>query len=256
MQKEHPILFSTLMVQAILAGRKTNTRRLTKLQEINKHPDWWECIPVKNMAGELAYMFTDKESGKVVFIKSPYGQPGDMLWARESQQWLEGFAGSGYYVFKADFTQQNGAWEQDIKVDGKDRVERVEKWRPSIHMPKEASRIWLPVEDVRVERLQDISEEDAIAEGVQENVCDPETADRCPSLLCIDGCSGKGQYYRYPVDFDDLPCYSARESFQTLWHSINGRESWNANPWVWAVKFKVLSTTGHPAIAEQEAAAV
>jgi hypothetical protein len=118
-------------------------------------------------------------------------------------------------------------------------------WKPSIHMPKAAARIWLQVTDIRVERLQDITEEDAIKEGVRSNEC--SDVSKCPSLFCkSNGCAGAGEYHRYPVDYDDEPCYSAVESFESLWQSINGPESWEANPFIWRVAFNVLSTTGKP----------
>lgn len=165
------------MVQAILAGRKTQTRRILKQQDIRIHSiEGWPA----SSTGE---------------VKCPYGQVGDVLWVRET--WDFGYP----YAYKAD-----GALP-------------ITKWRPSIHMPKAACRLFLRITNVRVERLQDISEEDAIAEGVS----------RYP----------KSPIYGYKNYLhEDMYCLTAVDSFRTLWHSINGEQSWNDNPWVWVVEFE------------------
>jgi hypothetical protein len=219
--KEHPILFSTAMVQALLAGRKTQTRRVVK-------------FPLK--VPMVMASIGDCDSPPMLYCCK--WQAGDMMYVRETWQHtdcmnLHRSDENAGYIYKAS---ENGeAWESS---------DENWHWKPSIHLPKDGSRIWLQIESVKVERVQGISEDDAIAEGVQENLCDDPA--KCPSVLKGDICCGKGEYFRYPVDFDDEPCYSAQESFQTLWQSINGRESWDANPWVWVVSFKVLSTTGKP----------
>ena len=178
--KEIPILFSTPMVQAILEGRKTQTRRVVKGEALKwLEPDMFTPEFVANPENSLC----------------PYGQPGDLLWVRET--WINQ---DGDYKFLADNLDWKG----------------IMKFKPSIYMPKEAARIWLKVVNVRVERLQEISEQDAIAEGV-------ETL---------------GLYPGYSV--------SSRGKFEGLWNHINGAESWDANPWVWVVEFEVLSTTGRP----------
>lgn len=111
-------------------------------------------------------------------------------------------------------------------------------WKPSIFMPKAACRLFLEVTEKKIELIQDISEEDSKAEGVLENLCASNKT--CPSSLCKKECIGKGEFARYPIDHDDLPLYSAKESFQSLWHSINGEESWNSNPEVKAYSFKIV----------------
>lgn len=224
MIKEIPILFSTPMVQALLEGRKTQTRRLVKWPRV---PDWhdWDYEPdsvERRGDGPWWPMWHHRRGSKDIKgpVKCPYGQVGDILWVRESWQWIEGFAGSGYYVFKTDFHQRYDGWERDTKS----HIERVERWRPSIHMPKEAARIWLQVTDVRVERLQSITIADAKAEGVE-------------------------RYHEtdaYVNFLDGTWTANAWASFGSLWSKINGRESWDANPFVWVVKFSVLSTTGKP----------
>ena len=208
MSRERPILFNAPMVRAILDGRKTQTRRVVK----QKHLPW-----LANILGN----FLD---GKWNQRPLPYGQPGDRLWVRETHaQVFEvdilagrpvgpiGTAGSparpewkSRYVYLADGEMPNVQWHH---VGDSQPV----RWTPSIHMPRSASRITLEIVSVRVERLQDISEADAKAEGAEP--------------------------YRLPV-------HPARESirhvdgFCALWTSINGPGSWDANPWVWVVEFK------------------
>ena len=142
-------------------------------------------------------------------MECPYGQPGDRLWVRET---FQRFTDDGEILYKADpagFEAMN-----ELKRD-----ECLEaRWRPSIHMPRWASRILLEITAVRVERLQDISEADARAEGVTDGGClncgEPEPC------ACAQ------------------PAPDARDSFCRLWQSINGPGSWADNPWVWIVEFK------------------
>lgn len=206
--KEIPILFSTAMVQAILSGNKTQTRRVVK-------------FPLKSPT----HMASINDSDNPPPVEwCPNGQPSDLLWVREKQ---------GYY-------QDNKALCPVFRTEISDNEVGFYKWRPSIHMPKEAARIWLKVKTVRVERLHDISEEDAKAEGI---LCYRDEFD--------------GNRYRYKDYMADSSDYGhpdhdyptvgiAKTSFCTLWESINGRESWDSNPWVWVVEFEVLSTTGKP----------
>ena len=200
--REIPILFSTAMVQAILAGRKSITRRMQGLEKINEKPNNYAYKGI-HPDNPSVHIFARLFLGvwvETIYIKCPYGQHGDVLWVRESfyEPLFEGL--NGKYYYKADLVP--AGWDF--------------KWKPSIHMPKEAARIWLKVVNVRVERLHEITEQDAIAEGV-------ETL---------------GLYPGYSV--------SSRGKFEGLWNHINGTESWDANPWVWVVEFEVLSTTGRP----------
>lgn len=227
------------MVQALQVGRKTQTRRVVKPQpkyadqidpagtESFFHPgekDGWRPSKVWTFGEREG---TNGGGGRVVqHIKCPYGQPGDILWVRETWAAYGAFGVDGRKEYKADTGNANtSCWLH---------------WKPSIHMPKEAARLFLQVVSVRAERLQSITEEDAKAEGVQSNKCDPETEKKCPSYLCKNGCCCSGEYYRYPINFDAEPAYSAKESFESLWVSINGSESWETNPWVWAVEFKKI----------------
>ncbi|WLH05428.1 hypothetical protein [Pseudomonas lurida] len=219
--KERPILFSAPMVRAILEGRKTVTRRVCKPQpSANAHTT---CASGNPMG---AWWETGKDINRC-----PHGRPGDRLWLRESHaQVFEvdipdgrpvgpiGTAGSPgrpdwkcRYVYRADGEMPNVQWHH---VGDSQPV----RWTPSIHMRREASRILLEITDVRVERLQDISEEQAKAEGVRLYSDHAELGD----WWHVEG----------------IETYSAdpRKSFELLWSSVGG--NWEANPWVWVVEFK------------------
>ena len=214
--KERPILFSGAMVRAILDGRKTQTRRVVKPQP-----------PLNFSDVRMAY-------GGVKNIPCcPYGHPGDRLWVRET--WTE------YHdsiMFKADFPMH---WDAENTSHGEtvDLIASDYKWRPSIHMPRELSRITLEVTGVRVEEVQGISEADAKAEGVEPNWCGPLDKGRNEDGGV--GWTGK-EWFRYNSNEQDFPALSAKESFQSLWDSINARRGfgWEANPWVWVLDFKMV----------------
>ena len=202
--KERPILFSAPMVRAILDGSKTQTRRVVKPQPqmVTNHTiSTWDGPPAA-----LQYQLERMGRG------CPYGKPGDRLWVRE--------AFLGWYKTADKSFSHVAAY----RADGYE-LEASERWTPSIHMPRAASRITLEVTGVRVERLQDISEADAIAEGI----------DRAPSM----GKPGAFQWcdYRLPRDPSEWFNDPVR-SYQSLWDLINGPGSWDANPWVWVVELK------------------
>lgn len=224
---ERPILFSTEMIRANLEGRKTQTRRTkgldvpTDLQydKIEFNPIDWPKKPlifkkkIEEIGNSTIYEIT-------AAFKSPYGKPGDLLWCRETF-YEEGFRGN--WAYKAS---------TGLMTD-------YDTWKPSIHMPKEAARIWAMVQEIRAERLQDISEEDAIAEGVQE----------------FEDGTFKNYYTKKGLRAEDgVECLLAKGSFQSLWTSINGMDSWDANPWVWVVRYRILSTHGRPSLEEIEQA--
>lgn len=223
--REIPILYSTAMVQAKLAGRKMMTRRTTGLDLINSEPERWEFIrtavgsTTKGPGRTFAlFRFID---GKEVWLPCPYGKPGDILWVRETfwhsvhdWDWSEVF-------FKADLPNTHP----------------MSGWKPSIHMPKAAARIWDEVVSVKVERVQDITEEDAINEGIEPDPLGPDAIDGgvlYPGLRFFNYAAAGYRYVR-PL-----------ESFRSLWIKINGEESWNLNPFVWVISTKNLSTTGKP----------
>lgn len=212
MSRVLPILFNTDMVRAILDGRKTVTRRLVgekvavirEGQEINK-----------NLDGKFELYNVTQRCGipQNVFFKPPY-LPGDILYVRETwntkcancETDCSPICNAPYYVYKADVG------------------ETEDKWRPSIHMPKAAARIWLEVTDVRVERLQDITEESARKEGV---LSPYEYADN-------------DEYWEV-TGRNSLPADIA--AFSALWESTIKKSDldcygWDANPWVWVIEFQ------------------
>ncbi|WP_421811731.1 hypothetical protein [Flagellimonas sp.] len=218
--KTRPILFSTYMVKAILDGRKTQTRRIIKPQPT----DIWieDC---RNQSSDLS-MF-DKKGRQIFWIENsvkngevkPKAKPCDVLWVRET--WTEN--GLGYYRYKADGWKDGKGPFTSMAVPERFR----NKWKPSIHMPKEASRLFLKVINVRVERLQDISPKDAIAEGIL-----PITAHNDSNRIL-----GWHDYMVNPKDgFNTY--FDPRESFFSLWESIHGKESLEYNPWVWVYDFE------------------
>ncbi|EPI4680332.1 TPA: hypothetical protein L6A15_04760 [Pseudomonas aeruginosa] len=220
--RERPILFNDQMVRAILEGRKTVTRRVVKPQ-----PDFLGSMVDPNTP------FKTLDAGLHARITCPYGEPGDRLWVRET--WTDvNMCGAPALAYRADedirdlmeepgFLDDRGAFNYDDP-----RVKPYPfacwyaeldqaRWRPSIHMPRWASRILLELTAVRVERLQDISEEQALAEGVRGEPCD-HARQACADI----GCWGD----------------TAKGAFGFLWESLNGEGSWAANPWVWVIEFK------------------
>lgn len=231
-----PILFSTEMVKANLEGRKTKTRRLHGLNEINKNPNEWTFHNFSTDEKRTFAFFRKQEGNKIksIFGISPY-QIGDILWVREK---FEYFGASfslhdddlelcGEVIFNYYASKNENLKEIIVKnILAKYAFANINKgWKPSIHMPKEAAIIFLEVTNVRVERLQDISEEDAIAEGTP--IVEIDKLTRKPMYKSI---NNTGRY------LSDL----AREGFKILWKSINGEDSWKSNPWVWVYEFKVV----------------
>lgn len=200
--KDRPILFNGEMVRAILDGRKTQTRRIAKVTSEGCQEGF-----ITPLAGFVP------RSIKNHISYCPFGKPGDRIWVRETWSKSKQPYLSGHIFYRAD-GETNG------KQLALSYVERESKWRPSIHMPRWVSRILLEVTNVRVERLQDISEEDARLEGITDGGC----------LNC-----GGNE----PCGCSD-PKPDARDSFMWLWESINGQGSWIDNPWVWVIEFKVI----------------
>jgi hypothetical protein len=209
--KERPILFSGPMARAILAGKKTQTRRVAK---VARDGDTLWGRTVKLAGGGTFRKFYNLRAAdrqKTAAI-CPYGEKGDRLWVRESFDFLPcdepGTADNCEIVYWADGSHQTRSAPKSYKP----MLYSGERFRPSIHMPRWASRLTLEVTDVRVQRLQDISEEDARAEGVS------------------------------PLQMD---LGSFRPAFEGLWDSINGKVyPWSSNPWVWVVSFRVVEPGG------------
>ena len=190
-----PILFSTPMVEAILSGQKTMTRRILKVKGCKPFiPDnTWDIDTISKWNKDY----------------HPYGQVGDILWVRESfyEPMFEGL--NGKYYYKADLEKQG--WDF--------------KWKPSLFMPKDACRLFLEITDIRIERLQEISDEDCKSEGIKREIFTP-TGEEC--------------YYFYPCNDlrDDSYLDCPKTSFYSLWKSINGQKNWDDNPFVWVISFK------------------
>ena len=222
--KERPILFSGPMVRAILDGRKTQTRRIVKPQPevIYEYKNQPELL-------EFLHPVTSGTYSRESFAKSccKFGVVGDRLWVREKwgpcdSQYKQDIATATYACFPDGSQQFKMGTYFEYKNDPSaiaDKWPKGWKWKPSIHMPRWASRITLEITGVRVERLQDISEEDAIAEGV-EGGC----------LTCGENCMKTGGCGYCNPEY--------RDSFIGLWHQIHGPDSWASNPWVWVVEFK------------------
>jgi hypothetical protein len=204
---ERGMIFNAEMVRAILDGRKTQTRRPVKFP-----------VHDKNLGCELAGNELAGELSAGNYLNSAFGKPGDRIWVREAFRVHSRATDVATLVYKA--SERNSWTEQTHRVPVAvcNKPATPEKWTPSLHMPRWASRILLEITDVRVERLNAISEEDARAEGIIDGGClncgEPEPC----------GCAN--------------PEPDATDAFAYLWQSIYGQESWNANPWVWVISFK------------------
>lgn len=206
--KETGLMFKAPLVLAILAGQKTQTRRIVKGVGHDN------CIqvrqPGKTKAGVFSHVMDAAKLGLC-----PIGKPGDRIYVREAHAHHPEFAQMAFRADGEEFEDADGfLWEP--------------KWTPAIHMKKEEARIWLEITGVRVERLQQISRADAIAEGIKFFNNDHE-------------CGAKNYLDRTDMDYSLCPT----DSFETLWKSTGG--DWDANPWVWVIDFKTISTTGRPA---------
>ncbi|HDS7118138.1 TPA: hypothetical protein QH405_001039 [Klebsiella michiganensis] len=239
--KERGMIFNGEMVRAILDGRKTQTRRPVKFP-----------VHDKNLGCELAGNELAGELSAGNYLNSAFGKPDDRIWVRETwgvvsheldedgriRPWTpdrpatainEMPFGNGYYSGHAIYAADGDfTWGDDNGYeDGRSC------WKPSIHMPKAASRILLEITDVRVERLNAISEEDAQREGVHTEVWD--------QTVVAMNYAARDEFFQFWSE--DMPHYVEmnqlyRSSFRSLWESIYGAENWQANPWVWVIEFK------------------
>ncbi|WP_336936528.1 hypothetical protein [Acinetobacter beijerinckii] len=201
--KERPILFSTPMVQALIEARKTQTRRVVKSELIIDQAEF--------ESGNRPHVIRSEPSLQYwVENGCPFGNVGDRLWVRETWQIIGDPASlpcqRHNLIYKADYPNC-----VDKRYDTIPDITEL-KFKPSIHMPRWASRILLEITNIRIEHLNDISEEDAAAEGM--------------------------------IADDD---FCAEEYFSMLWNEINGwgEKGWNANPWVWVIEFKVIHGEKH-----------
>ena len=211
--KELPILFSTPMVQAILAGNKTQTRRIVKPQPIvcddARGGHYWPSNAVQSMVHvEKELQDYDGIWRGLIDDCNPFGGVGDRLWVRETFRLYDsdecphadfpcGCPRNGTPLYKASHDCSDG-----------------EKWKPSIHMPRKAARLFLEITNIRIERLNDITSEDAKAEGFD--------------------------YSTHPSAIEMGYAIGAKTNFRVTWEQIYGQNEWNKNPWVWVVEFKVI----------------
>ncbi|ABX66407.1 hypothetical protein YJ03_03565 [Salmonella enterica subsp. enterica serovar Typhimurium] len=196
--KERGMIFNAEMVNAILSGRKTQTRRpikwkQTRFTEIAERDD-----------GSLWPWAEDCERGGDIWFTCPFGEVGDRIWVRETFRVHSRATDVATLVYRASVRNSWTEQTHRVPVAVCNKPATPEKWTPSIHMPRWSSRITLEITDVRVERLNSITESDAEAEGV---------TDTGFGVLLVDG-------------------------FRYLWKSIYGDDSWQANPWVWVIEFK------------------
>lgn len=220
-----PILFNTEIVRAILDGRKTETRRLPSKRIEDKWLNYEEWVTAAAPPGSTS--LTEKE----FYEEYPPYRPGDILYVRET--WCLRFDGEKYF-YKAD---KHTPREEKRLIDY-DHV----SWKPSIHMPKEAARIFLKVKDVRVERLQDITEEQASSEGVPDDLDYPISKVYCPRCHGEGLIGAVGASLGY-MEVDCPNCDTAIKRFKNLWNSTIkkadlDRYGWDANPWVWVIEFE------------------
>lgn len=224
---ERPILFSTPMIQAILDVRKTQTRRLMKIQpEYSEGMGKWVLYPEQHPT-----VYADLINANKYCL---YGEPGDILWVRET------FYAWGHWTLvtthKTNSVKKEWHFNDLTLSEGKiyhyedNPPENIIKgrfglgWhkRPSIFMPKEACRIKLLIKDIRVERLQDISEEDAKVEGCEKAIKWIHTG----KIEVIDT---SHVFYHHST---------YKDGYKMLWEAINGKDSWGKNPWVWVIEFE------------------
>ncbi|MGG6084651.1 hypothetical protein ACQSEB_23790 [Salmonella enterica] len=208
--KERGMIFNGEMVRAILEGRKAQTRR----------PFNWRRQPAMEMAerddGSLWPWAEDCERGGDIWFACPFGEVGDRIWVRETFRVHSRATDVATLVYRASVRNSWTEQTHRVPVAVCNKPATPEKWTPSIHMPRWASRILLEITDVRVERLNAISQEDAQAEGME--------------------LTGWRPTYSDPDSGGEV--WTPYDNFAQLWSSIYGEESWQANPWVWVIEFK------------------
>lgn len=216
-----PILYKPPMVRGILGGIKDVTRRLIDPQPEFIPGQGWEWMP-RRRKDQALFQGNDLELRQYLSDPamgfSPYGYGHqDGLWVRETWQWREGFSGAGVYIFAADH-----------------EAKEPMTWRPSIHMPKEACRLFQQVVSVRPERLREITDQDALREGIERG----QLTVGWDSEVYKDYLADASGYGDPRVDW---PCTDTPlNSYRSLWDWINGKGSFDSDPWVWRIEAKVI----------------
>ncbi|MBF8460302.1 hypothetical protein FMJ63_09715 [Klebsiella michiganensis] len=208
---ERGMIFNAEMVRAILDGRKTQTRRPVRFPVLDK-----------NLGCELAGNELAGELSAGNYLNSAFGKPGDRIWVRETFRVHSRATDVATLVYKASVRNSWTEQTHRVPVSVCNKPATPEKWTPSLHMPRWASRILLEITGVRVERLNAISEENASSEGVAQF---------------------RGGFWKHYQPGWTQHQLSARGSFVTLWKSIYDEESWQSNPWVWVIEFKRCGST-------------
>ena len=225
MKKEHPIIFSTPMVEAILSGRKTQTRRLVKWPLTSQSDGCNKRrLFVENDAQKVIDLLKTESRHLKARIRMPYGYVGDRLWVREAWSLPKDWDDARPGIISKDtkpylkYLAKPQAIQTVVLYPN-----REGKWRSPIYMPRWASRITLEITDIRIQRLWDISENDAKAEGINpiELCCGSPVQDNNGEPICC-----------------DRPYLDWREAFLDLWKKIHRPQSWMENSWVWALSFK------------------
>lgn len=208
---ERGMIFNAEMVRAILDGRKTQTRRPVRFPVLDK-----------NLGCELAGNELAGELSAGNYLNSAFGKPGDRIWVRETFRVHSRATDVATLVYKASVRNYWTEQTHRVPVSVCNKPATPEKWTPSLHMPRWASRILLEITGVRVERLNAISEENAASEGMAQF---------------------RGGFWKHYQPGWTQHQLSARGSFVTLWKSIYDEESWQSNPWVWVIEFKRCGST-------------
>ena len=208
---ERGMIFNAEMVRAILDGRKTQTRRPVRFPVLDK-----------NLGCELAGNELAGELSAGNYLNSAFGKPGDRIWVRETFRVHSRATDVATLVYKASVRNSWTEQTHRVPVSVCNKPATPEKWTPSLHIPRWASRILLEITGVRVERLNAISEENAASEGVAQF---------------------RGGFWKHYQPGWTQHQLSARGSFVTLWKSIYDEESWQSNPWVWVIEFKRCGST-------------
>jgi len=241
--KERPIIMGAESVRAILEERKTQTRRVIDPRRYNI--GGWD-MPVSKSDIEAGYPVYQDNNGDFhsVVERCPYGKVGDRLWVRETVFFETFHQQSDEELERDGFNPNIGVWV--YRADNHDYPTITANWTSPMFMPREASRITLEITDIRVERVQDITEEDAIAEGV---ISDDEYAYRAgeDNLFPCPRCEGYQVHDAFGHDYgitevNCTHCNTLKKRYRIIWDSLNAKRGypWERNPWVWVVTFKVI----------------
>lgn len=238
MKKEIPLLMKGFLVNQVIAGAKTQTRRVIdhmlihslisqyEIENMKSASDWEIRSVVSALGGDPD--FTDENEWEITNgeewigdIPCPY-KPGDLIWIREKSKPAE------HYGFDYELVQYwDGATNAHCPIPDPDQIRSDGPWTPAIHMKKKDCRVWLEIISVRPERILDISPSDSIAEGIEE--CDFDKVNKCRVFKLYGWANA---------------CGDEKSSFYSLWEQINGKGSVDLNPWVWVIKFKQIEKGG------------